>query len=439
MRARFSNDPSHARVTDERENPSASVRTLCWTISWVYNGSVRVPTRATQPQRPPLRRPKAAKNVQAHRAACNPAGNRNHLCRCGVHLVDFGQHIWGSELNMETKASKLPGKILILGQGDQFSYTYAGWDITTPPPMPSGQGEFVPSPTPPVQLQSANGALIPAQSVTVPNAASPNLSAAGTLSPAGNSWTTQKNLNGNVVQYPINLVLTMPTVPGLTYACDVTLSLELAAETGGQSNYTVWANNNVVAAYSPTDDNYYIQDTTIPGNMLVQGQNNIVIGTQVTGGGQSGIWVRSIGVSSGAIPISASSQWLQICAGELGTGDSFTDTQTVTQGNTTTDSSTKSFGQEFGFTVGIGGIEKLLFGLSGQLSASFSFNESTEHSVSVTTQSSTSWGPTIGPAPAGGLTFQAWQLAIQYQANNQQIVQALGVNAPIIVRQYPSN
>jgi hypothetical protein len=37
----------------------------------------------------PLRRPKAAKNRPAQRAASNPAGNRNPLCRFGVHLADF--------------------------------------------------------------------------------------------------------------------------------------------------------------------------------------------------------------------------------------------------------------------------------------------------------------------------------------------------------------
>ena len=37
----------------------------------------------------PLGRPKAAKNRPAQRAASNPAGNRNPLCRFGVHLADF--------------------------------------------------------------------------------------------------------------------------------------------------------------------------------------------------------------------------------------------------------------------------------------------------------------------------------------------------------------
>jgi hypothetical protein len=314
-----------------------------------------------------------------------------------------------------------------------FSYTYAGWNIITPPPEITGKENYPPSPSPLVQLQTANGAWIQSQTVTPNNTQTQNLKVTGGTTTGHNFWATGIN-NGT---YPVNLALATPVVPGLTYQCDVTLTLNMAACVGRfPSHYYVVVNGQQIGSYSPTNENWHNEQISIPAGVLHNGANQIHISSQDN---SSGIWIQSITANSAAINISASSQWQQICAGYLSSGNSFQDTQTVSQGNTTTDSSTMTYGQEFGFSVSIGGIEELLFGLGGQLSASFSFQESTEHSVSITKESSNSWGPAIGPAPSGGLTFQAWQLCIVYEANGKQIVEALGINGPIIVCQYPDS
>jgi hypothetical protein len=49
------------------------------------SGQERSDTEADTPSRPRLPR-----TAHAEPAASDPAGNRNHLCRLGVHLVGFG-------------------------------------------------------------------------------------------------------------------------------------------------------------------------------------------------------------------------------------------------------------------------------------------------------------------------------------------------------------
>ena len=229
----------------------------------------------------------------------------------------------------------------------------------------------------------------------------------------------------------------------LAEATNVTLTVTCAGVAnpntiGSQSYISVSVNGQQVASNQfVANQNWHDETFVLDAAKMVQGENTIVISDS----GQQGLWITAVGVSTANVPISASYFWQQIGAGELNPGNTYNRSIAVTSGNTSTDTETDSFAETLGLTVGIGGggIDKALFGISAQLSTSFTHTSTTAHSLAISQQTTSSYGVNITPPGADKVTFQIWQLCLQYEANGTLLTQALGPNdGPIVITQYPA-
>lgn len=324
---------------------------------------------------------------------------------------------------------------MLLDAGADFSYSVFGWTVTTPPPSPSGDGIFAQSPTTPALLQNASSQLVPPQSIAF-NTANPSRTALFSMplyngfAPSTGFWNLQSGGSANFA-----LQLAEATNVTLTVTC---AGVANPNTTGSQSYISVSVNGQQVASNQfVANQNWHDETFVLDAAKMVQGENTIVISDS----GQQGLWITAVGVSTADVPISASYFWQQIGAGELNPGNTYNRSIAVTSGNTSTDTETDSFAETLGLTVGIGGggIDKALFGISAQLSTSFTHTSTTAHSLAISQQTTSSYGVNITPPGADKVTFQIWQLCLQYEANDTLLTQALGPNdGPIVITQYPA-
>jgi hypothetical protein len=315
---------------------------------------------------------------------------------------------------------------------DLSAVTYAGWTITAMPPAVPGAGKFARSPTAPVRIRSADGALLPSQSVTPANPNTRNVRADAAAGNGGEYWPLVAS-NGSAL--PVTFTLTLPVLP-VAYRGDVEMKLVLAACTPGPPVFLVVVNGRPLKIHRPLEKEWFEQRITIPARFLISGANQIVLSPL---GGYYGIWLRAVHFASPSVPISISAQWLQICSGELGPDDAFHRSVPLQQGTAMSESQIRAFAQQFDIGVEDSRIDELLDFIGSHFASRFFFDEGAKGSTSIGRQTTVACDVKIGPAREEGLTFQVWQLAIMYEANGCQLVQALGRNGPIIVRQFPAN
>ncbi len=138
---------------------------------------------------------------------------------------------------------------------------------------------------------------------------------------------------------------------------------------------------------------------TIPAHCLIDGINQIVLSPLA---GYYGIWLQSVQFASPSVPISISTQWVEVCAGELGPGDRFDQSVQLPHGTAMTDSQIRAFAQQFGIDVAQSSTESLLIGLSAHFATRFFFDERTGRSVPIERETMVGYDLKIGPAREEG-------------------------------------
>ena len=128
--------------------------------------------------------------------------------------------------------------------------------------------------------------------------------------------------------------------------------------------------------------------------------------------------------------------WSQVGSGQLNPGESFNRTISVQTGDTRSKTNSLSFAEAISAEVSVSGSD-FFEGISSKLTTTFTASQSESHTITITDLQTSSYEVEITPVGVV-VAFQIWQLALQYEADGQQLVQNLGPdNGPIIVTQYP--
>lgn len=310
-----------------------------------------------------------------------------------------------------------------------------GWQISQFPPAITEAGLYASSPTNPMNVQNSTTGAIPLSVITPNNAAG---EWKGDISWNSVPSCTRGDKDGvpfyrakGGAQYWVNTVSPIKL--------DTTLIVDAASISHGgvvNTNWDVWINDVPWSMGSKPDNNpaWHKVEFPISSNML-QGANGNVIKIMPTNGGA---WVRSIELSGGTVPTSASYFWTCIASGEATPNTPQSVSKSVTQGTTNTDKEIHSFAETMGLTINASGVDEELAGISASLSASFTNTNTESHSVSINKSNTTAWKTSIlTTGDEKSVTYQVWQLSIEYQSNGQVIQEKvpLGV-APIIVNKY---
>lgn len=119
------------------------------------------------------------------------------------------------------------------------------------------------------------------------------------------------------------------------------------------------------------------------------------------------------------------------------TSQSFSYDKNVQTGVIKQKSETKSMALAFGLDIKGGGIDDWFKKLAGGMSASFSENSSTTHTISISGKSSVSYGFSVKPEPGQKITLQIWQLCLEYETYGHKLIQRLAPDqAPIVPQQF---
>jgi len=187
--------------------------------------------------------------------------------------------------------------------------------------------------------------------------------------------------------------------------------------------------SHVVTCQSVENTDYQLVNVAVPANLTVVGTNKLRIHSS-SKAGESSLFVRAIHVSSATVNILASYFWSTIGQGTIPAGDSMSFATAVTSGVTTTDTDTQTFAETVGVNLGASGSAEGFGTLSAQLNASFTATQSYSTAIALTESTTDTTTITLTP-PTGdtAMSYQIWQLCIQFTAGEASIVQALCPNA----------
>jgi hypothetical protein len=328
-------------------------------------------------------------------------------------------------------------KAILLKEDEDFSCTVYGWKLNTPPPSIAASGNFQSTPTVPEQIQKANFQILPRQTINIsnPNAQNISLTNSTAWSENTNFWVLggAEPISGESAYGALTFNLNMIIPADVTFEMTVA-AVNVPGKGPVSSGFQILVNGTQLVLQQSENDHWHILKFGIPGQNLNQGPNTI----EIRGEYEQGLWVKSITVFTTEAKLTANYFWQQICASEVYPGDTYRHSVQYEQGNVSSIATTNTFAESLGITIKIGGIEKLLLGLSVQLSASFTATQSTTHTISISSSTTKTTQVTIScPSGSKSNTFQVWQLCLQYEAGGKSMVQALGANlAPIIYKQY---
>jgi hypothetical protein len=329
--------------------------------------------------------------------------------------------------------------------GAPFSCTHAGWTIETPPPDIRSSGLHGRGLAGYVLLQRASSGFVPWETINPRAAAGTHLSSVAPVYRVdGNEfWSTVWCFSSR----PIKFTLAIPR------RCDITFSLVMRACQPMGCTVDVIVNGYNLETYQPTHDLWFMLDIKIPARLLQSGTNYIVLETpvdtrraplQISPARPAvlnarpeipfGIWIQSASVTSPSVPLSVSFQWVPVCSGLLNPDEELHLTVQITQGNMSSTAETESFARQLDIEVN-SSENDLLSNLSELLTHAYSWGTAAHHPVSLEAAHTIDYPLHIGPAGDQALAYRVWQLDLIFEANGRRIVQALGLNGPIITQQ----
>lgn len=319
-----------------------------------------------------------------------------------------------------------------------------GFTVTQPPPELDGYMGFQPPTTPPVALGSSTSIVVPAQTLPITNNITlasfddPNQAGVPTLtrrSDSGSNWETGPDGGPCLELDPwgsliVSLDLAVPT--------NFTIGVEVA-QSGDLPDaplLTVEVNGtHVVTRQEVENTDYALVNVPVTADLTVTGKNKLKIHSS-SQSGVSSLYIRAVHASSEVVDIEASYYWTTIGQGSIASGDSMSFATAVASGVTTTDTETQTFAETVGVNLGASGSAEGFGTLSAQLNASFTATQSYSTAIALTESTTNTTTITLTP-PTGdtAMSYQIWQLCIQFTAGESSIVQALDPNTYKYIRE----
>ncbi len=300
-----------------------------------------------------------------------------------------------------------------------------GWSLDQGPPEVPGDNQFAPSPTPTVHLDSASTHVVPPQTLDL---------STGVITPTANLNLIDAKWNGGQSAWHIGS--SVLEVKGIT-PVPLTITFEAKA-VSHSAHLTVttwpWSMKEGRAAWAESikihTNTFRTYTVVVPATAWAAGFPFVALREDHDGG--SKIVVRSITASTEKVDVQIGYYWTQIKPGYLDPGASYDREVSITTGTTTSVSTTDTFGVTIGAEVG--GDYKAL---EAKLSATFSYEHSSTHTISVSKETSTTETVTVA-ASKHPRTFQAWQLCMVFTDSfGQNLTQNLPSSmAPIEVRTF---
>jgi len=314
---------------------------------------------------------------------------------------------------------------------NDVSYNVFGWEINSLPPEITERGGFLESPTKSIDFEATTCCIIPSQSVSPTDVGGDMLSLSRVdATDKGGFWFFEDSMNGGL-WLALDLNILIPKTFYLTLSICAT---KYANANYSDTSYSIHVNGHeVIMKNEDRNMNWHNSTHAIDGRYLKTGENSI----SITGGGGSGIWVKSVSLSTDEKFVIMGYFWKQVYAGLLFPGDSKSKKVSYTVGDTSSIRETDSFVETLGASVSVGGAG-VLSGISAQMSKSFSTSRENSHEISISEISEESSGESFScPATAKSKTFQLWQLQMYYYANSVKLTQAIGFHKlPLIPREY---
>lgn len=319
-----------------------------------------------------------------------------------------------------------------------------GFTVTQPPPELDGYMGFQPPMTQPVALGSSTSIVLPPQTLPINNNTvlasfdDPNQAGTPALSRHSDSdsnWEIGPDGGPCLELDPWgNLTLALD----LVVPTDFTFGVEVAqnADFPDAPLMTIEINgSHVVTCQTVANTDYQLVNVTVPANLTVVGTNKLRVHSS-SKAGTSNLFVRAAHVSSETVDIQASYFWTTIGQGNIASGDSMSFATAVTTGITTTDTETQTFAETVGVNLGASGSAEGFGTLSAQLNASFTATQSESIAIALTASTTDTTTITLTP-PTGdtAMSYQIWQLCLQFTAGGASIVQALDPNAYKYIRE----
>lgn len=314
-----------------------------------------------------------------------------------------------------------------------------GWEVNTFPPQITVSGGYAQTPTTPVQVGAGVAGAIPVSKVTPNDKQNIFYGYVGINSDPscvlGNDGGAYWDVRGGaqlwvMIHSPMSL--------------NVNLVLDMRVNSGANAstNVDIWINGqafscNPTSSQASTDTNWHQQVLSIPANMLqAQGNENIIKLMPDNSGAQ----IRSVSLQAGSVPTTASYFWERL-AGNIATKNTPQSYSTgVSSGVTNTTTEINTFAAEFGIKVS-DEVQLELDKVTASLNASFTITKSGENSVALTTETTDNWGVKFEVSnPNESLTYEIWQLVMQYEANKKLVNKKVKLgDAPIFIRTLKSN
>lgn len=300
-----------------------------------------------------------------------------------------------------------------------------GWDIETSVPCPTGDGQFA-TPPEPVLLATTNSPMIPPQNISF---TTPNPSDTQYLSFTGGDMFKYSDFSGGCW-----ILEGAPLVGG----GNANFEIELGSPTAMNLILTISSTKSVISIYvndkqrvnryTDTNADWHTQTFQLEGDWFQAGSNTIKI--RMSSETVTPLYLQSVEVSTEDVQVSAYYVLIPVGQGEVPTGTTPSVQINVQTGNTTSEANTESFSH----TVGVeGGFS--YSGISAKLSYSFTYQQSTTHTIAITEMVTVSQAFALRPTKGGeNLTYQVWQLAIQFNSGENQLVENQNV---FVVTQYP--
>ncbi|MES2776116.1 MAG: hypothetical protein V4722_18205 [Bacteroidota bacterium] len=320
------------------------------------------------------------------------------------------------------------------------NFNVGGFTITQDPPNPTGINGFSDD-TLPVSLGASTVEVVPLQTLDL---SVPAPDASGTLRLAsGNQPVFTAGPNTFIVQpgeslaFTFDLAASVPLVPltfGIVVAVETTDTLE------AKFRLTVNGHDqDAVEEKGSPYDGYHPVTWQIASNILKTGLNTFSVGN--SNHSDNDIWINAASIQGATgQTIQGYYYWKSVFNCTANQGDTVTDSVAVTNGKSTSDSSTYSFAETIGLSVEGEAEVPLLASVSYTVNTSFTATQSYTHTVSITESETDT--VTLGISnPATEMTVQFWQLCLRFESNGQYIEQLIGVGQVpgVIETRYPAD
>lgn len=312
-------------------------------------------------------------------------------------------------------------------------FTVNGWEIDSFPPMINSYGGYDSNQNYPAQALPVG---IPGSaSLLAPNSVTPAFANGQMDGPLGLNRctgvvTVQDNFTCWEVAGGAHIHLYAPS-PG---SLDVNLNFLMKVKDQGAASkcsMSIWINGqafscNPTSAQVSTNTDWHVQTLPIPAGMLHggwNGNNHIKIEPI-----DSGAYIRSVNLTSQkTVSTAAHYFWKNVAHDVVAPGPGNSLSTSVAVGVTSTKETVDTFAETLGITVSDEfniELDKVTASLNASFTATQSYSSSVALSDTTTTTYKQAFAVPTG-SPATALTFQVWQLVLEYGTNGNSIQQPI--------------